>query len=96
MANVIDTIEIHKAVEDPDRVDTSAGNTSATLRILDTGEIEVLGEYLGKQFEQTLPHVAVEDGFVRVLIFDTETTGLRVAVVEAAPSEKILYALTSE
>ena len=90
MANVVDTIEIHKAVEDPDRVDTSAGNTAVTLRVLDTGEVNVVGEYLGQQFEQTIP----AGSGPRLLIFDAATTAVRSIPVELGPSEKILYALT--
>lgn len=90
MANVVDTIEVHKAVEDADRVDTSQGDTSATLRVLDSGEITVVGEYAGQQFEQTIP---VGTG-TRLLILDTVSTNVRAVPVEIEPSEKILYALT--
>lgn len=53
--NIIDTVEVHKAVEDGDRLDTSAGNTSFTYEVLENGELRCIGEQGGKPFNQTLP-----------------------------------------
>jgi hypothetical protein len=55
MADIIDTVEVHKAVEDTDRFDTSQGDTSITYEKLSDGEYRFIGEYKGEQLDQIMP-----------------------------------------
>lgn len=73
MTDVIDTVEIHKAVEDSDRFDTSLGNVSMTYQKLDSGEYQFIGEYKGVQINQTVP---AQQSFPFIAAYDVPTNNI--------------------
>lgn len=75
MTDIIDTVEVHKAVEDADRFDTSLGNVSITYQKLDSGEYQFVGEYKGAQIDQTIP---AQQSTPFIVAYDESTTNVLV------------------